>query len=264
MKQSNTVYETNQKKNLCDGYKGDELLASGTDEDLEKRKDELVECLSEGNQDNPNSPFKIRKRDDALTVKKRQLAQVQSQLSQQEKEQMVLMYWKKVCSIDSKAELIDKAFEWMKDFDEEVENPGLSSPAFALYSSHEFDYGDILAKGFNDQYKPLVKNLSLEIQTEYNCFGASEKALAELMAQSFCKALDMQYSCNELYNATRMNEFSLKRQQILSKEMDRAYRQYLSCLQAMRSIKQPALNVTIKTQTANIAHQQVVQENNNA
>lgn len=263
MKKDDIVYETNQNDDPGDGYKSNQPLTPEAEEELKKKKDELVEAISEGGRCSPDNPFKIRSRDNSKIIRKQQLTEIQPKLSQQEKEYMVVSYWKKICSIESKGELIDKAFEWMKDFDEERENPGLDNPAFELYSTHEFENGDILAKGFSYQYRPLVKNLSLEIQGEYTCFGASEKALAHLMAQSFCQALDMQYSCNELYNATRMNEFSLKRQQIFAKEMDKAYRQYLSCLQIMRSLKQPALNVTIKTQTANIANQQVVQGNNN-
>jgi hypothetical protein len=235
--------------------------------DLEKRKEQLVEAISEGSKCSPDNPFKAVDQTQSNIKKearKRKLLEAKPKLSIEQKEDLVIKYWKKVCSVESKEELVDRAYQWMSEFDEDFENPSIGSPAFELYSIHEFENGTILAEGFNDQYKPFVKNLSIQMQAEYNCIGASEKALAHLVAQSFCRALAMQYSFYMLYEATKMNEFSIKRQQITSKELDRAYRQYLSCFQILRSLKQSPINITVKTKTANIANQQIVQDNNDA
>ncbi len=48
---------------------------------------------------------------------------------------------------------------------------------------------------------------------------------------------------------------------VLSKELDRANRQYISALQTLYSLKQPPLSVSLKTDTAYLANQQVIQTN---
>ncbi len=50
---------------------------------------------------------------------------------------------------------------------------------------------------------------------------------------------------------------------IMSQELDRANRHYLTTIQALRTIKQPSLGVNIKAQTAILGQNQVVQANNN-
>jgi hypothetical protein len=244
-----------------------QLIKQNKTSNLEKRKVQLVEALSKGNRCSPDNPFQPMDQTHSKKKKKNRkekLLQIKPNLSLKEKDALVVKYWKKVCSIESKEELVDRAYEWMLEFNEDIENPTTVSPAFELYSLHEFENGQILAKGFTEDFQPLVRNLSIEIQKEYACVEASEKSLAHLIAQTFCRALELQYSFNIQYNAKKQNDYSLKTQLMICKEYDRSIRQYLSCMQTLKSFKQSPIKITVKTNTANIANQQIVQENNNA
>jgi hypothetical protein len=48
---------------------------------------------------------------------------------------------------------------------------------------------------------------------------------------------------------------------VLSKDLDRAHNQYLTAVQTLKSYRQPALQVNIKTRTAVIGNNQLVQTN---
>jgi len=49
---------------------------------------------------------------------------------------------------------------------------------------------------------------------------------------------------------------------VLSKELDRAERHYLASLQALKMLKSPSFEVNIKTNTAVVGQNQIVQANN--
>lgn len=136
--------------------------------------------------------------------------------------------------------------------------------AYQLLTLHEFDKGTLITQGVGTPYKAMVIDLSRQFQMEYECKTVSEKATAHLAAQNFVRTMELQKDLSCILNAESYNDFKLRRYQIISKAYDQANHQYFLSIQTLRQLKQPPINVTVKTDIANIAQNQLIQENNEA
>lgn len=127
----------------------------------------------------------------------------------------------------------------------------------------EFDKGVLLANAIPEWFKVFGLDFSKNLQTEYGCITPSEKSLAEIISLNFMRILTIQIKINSYLGLGTMSETGVKYLAVLSKELDRAERHYLASLQALRSLRMPPLEVNIKTQTAIVGQNQIVQANNN-
>lgn len=125
----------------------------------------------------------------------------------------------------------------------------------------EFDNGVLMTTALSEQYKTLAIYLSRQLQVEYDCKGISEKATAELVAINYCRTLEIQRKVNNLLSKDGLSRIDLEYFSILSKELDRANRHYLSAIQTLKVIKQPQLQLNIRTDTAILGNNQLIQEN---
>lgn len=166
----------------------------------------------------------------------------------------------------SRGEVTKKALNAMKLIDKKgVENASEDDyvPIRDYMSLNEFDNANFLTLGFTDSYRSLAVEMKNKFQMEYACQADSEKALAHLIAQSFVRALQIQEDIRRLIGATSYTDLSLKRLAIMEKALARTYNLFTQLLFSLRSLKHPPINVTVKTQTANIANQQIVQDSGN-
>ncbi len=127
----------------------------------------------------------------------------------------------------------------------------------------EFDKGFLLTTIIPERYGAFGLNMLKELQKEYNCDLISEKATAELVVISYVRVLELQRKVSNCLEKGELRQIDLSYFSILSKELDRANRHYLSSLEALKSMKQPQLGVNIRANTAVIGQNQVVQSNNN-
>ena len=125
----------------------------------------------------------------------------------------------------------------------------------------EFNNGTLMTSALSNQYKTLAIYLSRQLQAEYDCKTVIEKATAELVAINYCRTLEIQRRMNNLLNKDGLNRIELEFLSILSKELDRANRHYLSASQTLKAIRQPQLQFNIKTDTAILGNNQLIQEN---
>ena len=112
------------------------------------------------------------------------------------------------------------------------------------------------------EYRTLVIEMTNQLIEEYGCTTASEKSLAQMVAQSYGRF--MEYS-REFNRSTRIEFLSSQKNGyygLFSKEVDRAFRQYLSALTTLRQMKSPPMEVHVKAHTAFVAQNQ--QLNNNS
>lgn len=123
-------------------------------------------------------------------------------------------------------------------------------PLTQFLALHEFDKGALVTLGFQEVYRPLVLNMSQDLQREYSCETASEKATAHLVAQNYVRTLDLQRQMFNVMNAESYGELSMKRYKLLSKEYERAHRQYLLSLQTLKQLKEPPINVNLSAKNA--------------
>lgn len=136
------------------------------------------------------------------------------------------------------------------------------SNLFKALTLVEFDTGTLMFTIVPEQYRTFAIDMMRQLQKEYNCELPSEKATTELIALSFVRILELQRRINGYINS-QLSQTDISFFSVLSKELDRANRQYLSALQTLRMLKQPSLNVSIKTNTAIVGQNQLIQENQN-
>lgn len=119
-----------------------------------------------------------------------------------------------------------------------------------------------LAETVNKKYRPLVIEFSNQLIQEYKCQTSSEKALAEIVANAYMRVLEF----SELMNSVRRNLEDITNiknglYSILSKELDRANRQFITAITTLKQIKTPSLEINVKTKAAFIAQNQQLNTN---
>lgn len=154
---------------------------------------------------------------------------------------------------------VDKEFSSGKNDNVPI-NP--KSNYFRAMTLVEFDNGTLMFTIVPEQYRTFAIDMMRQLQKEYNCVLPSEKATTELIVLSFVRVLELQRRING-YISSQLSQTDISFFSTLSKELDRANRQYLSALQTLRMLKQPSLNVSIKTNTAIVGQNQLIQENQN-
>jgi hypothetical protein len=112
-------------------------------------------------------------------------------------------------------------------------------------------------------YQLLTINHTAELVEEYNCQTPSEKMLAHIAATALARHLDYSEelrSCRAIeWHSSQHNGYY----SMISKESDRACRQYLSLIMSLQQIKKPAMEVNVTAKTAFIAENQQFNNNNN-
>lgn len=156
----------------------------------------------------------------------------------------------------------------LKKADELLLNPKEGGPTsdpsdlvFKALTLNEFNKGSLLSCSVSEHYKTFGINLMRELQEEYRCTTTSEKATAELAAVSFIRTLDLQRRLTNYLEIGKFTDIGVGYLSVLSKDLDRANRHYLTAIQTLRLLKQPVLQVNIRTDTAIVGQNQIVQNN---
>jgi hypothetical protein len=159
----------------------------------------------------------------------------------------------------------------LKDAKKEIESSeiGVSSKSASWESTlckamslFEFDKGVLMSSAVPERLRTFSIEFSRNLQKEYKCENPSEKATAELVAINFVRTLDIQTRINGYLGRGEITDMGVRYLAVLSKELDKANRHYLNSLQTLKMIKLPALEVNIKTQTAIVGQNQLIQANN--
>ncbi len=106
--------------------------------------------------------------------------------------------------------------------------------------------------------RPLVIEFANNLIEEYKCQTASEKSLANIAATAYVRILQYSrkfndHSCEGYISSEKNGYFN-----VLSKEIDRAFRQFQSSVAMLKQMKTPAIQVSVKTKTAFIAENQQI------
>lgn len=130
--------------------------------------------------------------------------------------------------------------------------------AMTLY---EFENGVLMVMTIPESYRTFALNFSRNLQKEFDCKTPSEKSLAEVTTINFIRVLDIQQKIKSYLEMKTINQNGIGYLNIMSKELDRAERHYLTSLQSLRMVKTPQLEVSIRTQNAFVGNNQVLQKN---
>lgn len=132
---------------------------------------------------------------------------------------------------------------------------------YKAMSLFEFDKGILLLNSVPELYAVFAVDFSKNLQNEYDCKTPSEKSLAEVVTLNFVRVLEAQRKLkdNQMSVKTR---YDVQYVAILSKDLDRAERHYLTSLQALRSLRNPSFEVNIKANNAVVGNNQAIQVKN--
>lgn len=115
-----------------------------------------------------------------------------------------------------------------------------------------------LKETMNPKYQTLIVNLCNQIIQEYDCQNPSEIMLVEIMVNAYIRLIEYSGILNINISEGLLDKEVVQFYGILSKEIDRANRQYINALATLKQIKLPNIDIKIKANTAFIAEKQQI------
>jgi hypothetical protein len=117
----------------------------------------------------------------------------------------------------------------------------------------------LLSIATSKDYRSLSIELANQLIKEHSCTSASEKALVHILVNAYIRSLEYARMLSSNTGpgksiTTEMNGLY----SALSKEIDRANRQFITALTTLKQLKSPSLTVNVKTNAAFIAQNQQV------
>lgn len=140
-------------------------------------------------------------------------------------------------------------------------SPELSKAFNLALSGMSLDSHVRLADTTTEKLAPLAIAVAKQLIDEYDCQNTAEKTLAETVANAYIRILRYSEALNSVYSQGTTTPELNKYMNITSMELDRANRQYLTALTALKTFKQPGVHVTFKANTAFVAQNQQVNAN---
>jgi len=117
--------------------------------------------------------------------------------------------------------------------------------------------------GVERKYRGLILNLRRNLVKEFECDKYSEKILVDSVASAYARIISITDRLTHMAIRKEITALSNNYLSILSKEVDRANRHFLTALETLRQFKQPDLNINLKTKNAFIAQNQQFSNNQN-
>lgn len=110
------------------------------------------------------------------------------------------------------------------------------------------------------RYAALLLSIVRQIEEEYSCVTATEKMLAENIALAHVKIIDQSRRLNDLLRVIGQNgkKEITNAVEIVSRQVDRATRQFHAALITLRQIKHPQLEVNIVNRNTFVAQNQQI------
>lgn len=118
-----------------------------------------------------------------------------------------------------------------------------------------------LAESVPEGVRTVAIELSNQLQKEYNCQTPSEFALVEIVANSYARILDYSRAFNSCQKIEYLSSEKNGYYTMISKEIDKANRQFISALTTLKHIKSPGFDITVKAKTAFVSQNQQINSN---
>src|SRR3989339_739293 len=118
-----------------------------------------------------------------------------------------------------------------------------------------------LAESVPEGVRTVAIELSNQLQKEYNCQTPSEFALVEVIANSYARVLDYSRAFNSCQKIEYLSSEKNGYYTMISKEVDKANRQFISALTTLKHIKSPGFDITVKAKTAFVSQNQQINSN---
>jgi HD superfamily phosphohydrolase len=115
-----------------------------------------------------------------------------------------------------------------------------------------------IMESFTEKYQMLSLEMCKKIIKEFDCSNEAEKALAELIVNAYLRVIDNSRRLNnefECRNITPNRNVFIAN---LSKQLDRAHRQFTSTLMTLKQMKSPQIEMNIRATTAFVSQNQQI------
>ncbi len=145
-----------------------------------------------------------------------------------------------------------------KDNEHEIAQKRFTEKAMLLLRIFENDSHVGLMETFTEKYQMLSREMTETMIKEYNCTNEAEKALAELAVNAYIRVIDNSRRLNNMLEMRETTQLINGYFSILSKQIDRANRQFISALLTLKQLKSPQIEMHIKSNTAFIAQNQQI------
>lgn len=123
---------------------------------------------------------------------------------------------------------------------------------------HEFDKHFLLAESLPPEFGAMAIEMTKSMIREYACNSTAEKSLVEIIVNAFCRTLFFSKKLTMILNRnpTILEQSYINYYNFLSKELDKANRQYLTGILSLQQLKSPTMKVSVKADTAILAQNQ--------
>lgn len=109
-----------------------------------------------------------------------------------------------------------------------------------------------------NKHRTLMIQMAKDLIAEHDCKTTTEKMLAQTAALAYCRMIEYGDKLNGLMRMEFISNEKNGFYSLLSREVDRCTRQYLTAINTLKHFKQPTLNVTFKADNAFVAQNQQI------
>lgn len=113
-----------------------------------------------------------------------------------------------------------------------------------------------LIESVGEKYRAFVVNFALDLIKEYQCKTSSEKALAQVIAGAHTRILEYSRQLTICQKNGNHSDRKAGFYSMLSKEIDRANRQFIAALTTLKRLKAPSFEINVKAKAAFVAQNQ--------
>ncbi|MSR85421.1 hypothetical protein EXS71_03255 [Candidatus Uhrbacteria bacterium] len=119
----------------------------------------------------------------------------------------------------------------------------------------------LAAEVVGERYRSFLMHFANELVEEYQCQTPSEKSLAQHVASCYVRILELSKRATAAARLDSVTQVTTSYYAMISKELDRAHRQFTSSLLVLKQMKSPNMEVNIKAKTAFISQNQQINAN---
>jgi hypothetical protein len=130
--------------------------------------------------------------------------------------------------------------------------------AMSILRANEDESCIALMESVSENYRDLAKELSKQIRSDYGCTTSIEKALARDIVSAHIRVIDNSRRLNNELECREINQNRTYYIATLSKQLDRAHRQFINSVALLKQLKAPAIEMSIRANTAFVSNNQQI------
>jgi len=140
--------------------------------------------------------------------------------------------------------------------DPQPEEKDLEKNMKSVSLAYSLESGQALLDSIESKYGGFALQFKKELEEEFRCKKPSEKALVDQIVNAHIRKITYSKQMDICKAPKYLSHENIALLNFYSREIDRAHRQFISALEVLKFMKQPKLNVNIKTNNAFVGENQ--------